>query len=91
METSDTSIVALYRATSLDGKPFFAFVAIAPSNYLDFQKAVASGDPMDVTSFGEVLETGWGDEPDEQTLENMRENYGCDPDFEQKLLNAIEG
>ena len=75
-------------ATTSEGRPFYAFLRIPVSNYTSYRHKLGSGDLLDLTAYGDVIETGWGVEPPEDVQERIHELFGKDPDFEKKLALA---
>jgi hypothetical protein len=75
----------------VEGQKFWAYVDILPSQYMKFLDVQKAGDPYTLTDFGSVLKYGVDTyEPPEDTIEEMKREYGIDPDFQKKLKHDVE-
>lgn len=73
-----------------EGKPFWAYMAMQPSGYEAYHAKVSAGESVDLTVYGEVLQSGWGEEPPEEIRQKMADEYDFDDGFEQMMLGLIE-
>ena len=71
-----------------DGKPFWAYLCIKPSMALAFKEARERGS-FSLEDFGTVIEWGEGDEVPDDVKHRMALEYGANPDYESKLLQAL--
>jgi len=84
-------IIVLISGRDEDGvTPFWAFMDILPSKYIGFRKAQATGESFFLDDYGDILITGKGKEPPEDVVQEMREEYGFDPDFEEKAVEMFK-
>jgi len=67
LRANDTGFIELCTGTTSSGRPFHAFIKMTVDNYLRYQADLKSGRPMNLGSYGDVIHTGWGREPDEDT------------------------
>lgn len=72
-----------------NGKPFWAYLCIKPSMAASFKEARES-DNFVLEDYGTVIEWGEGAEIPADVQRRMKEQYGADPGYEGKLLDAIE-
>jgi|TARA_B100000212_G_C27161736_1_gene442049 hypothetical protein len=78
-------------SSEVNGEKFWAYVDIPPSKYNDFLAAQKADAPYTLTDFGDVLKYGLGShEPPADVVEEMKAEYGIDPDFQDKLKNDVE-
>lgn len=66
-------------------RPFWAYVAMKPSLYKEYFTKVMAGQGIDLKTYGDVIESGWGDEPPQEIHDRMVAEYGFDDDLEQSL------
>ncbi len=79
----EVGIIPLVTGTTEDGYNFWAYVSITPSKYDDFKKAQSGGEYV-LSEYGDVLHSGMGDQPPQEEIKRMIDEYGIDPDFEEK-------
>ena len=82
----DAAILAYSCGTMSDGRPYWAYVAVKPSLYRQFYKLSAARQTMVLSNYGEVLAIGHATEPPPEVVRAMREKYGADPAYEDKLI-----
>jgi len=73
----------------IDGKPFWAYLAMFPSKYQDYALRTQSGEAVDLADYGDSLEQGWGSEPPQDVQDRMARDYGAEPDFENDLAALL--
>jgi len=56
-------------------KPAWYYVQIEPHLKMRFERAIKSG-AMNVTEFGSIVESGYGEKPPELTRARMKRDYG---------------
>ncbi len=61
--TGEEEVVILFTAETNAGKPFHTYIKLTLLKLGEFQEAQAKGSPIDLNTLGQVLETGWGHEP----------------------------
>ena len=74
------SVVRLCQGT-VEGRAFFAFVAVEPQNLEFFRTHYKAGTHTQFSPFGSELLRGWGDEPAAHIIEYVKEKFGvhfCD-------------
>lgn len=69
--------------------PFWAYMAMKPSRYKEYYQAVLEGRNLNLKDYGDVLESGWGDDPPAETHARMVEDYGFDDEMETRLQAMI--
>ncbi len=72
-----------------DNKQFWAYVAIPPSKYLEYRKKHEQGGSLNLFEYGEVIKTGWGANPSDETVQEMKEKYGTNKAFEKKFIQSL--
>lgn len=68
-----------------NGMLFYAYVALKPSKYDAYLKAMTSHKTMNLHRYGTVIKTGVGAAPPEHVKKEMEETFGVEHDFEEKL------
>jgi hypothetical protein len=81
----ESSILALSRGTHYDGTHYYAFINVYPSRYEEFYRLSRARQPIDLTQYGDIITGGAEAEPPQHVLKIMIDEYGFDPEFEQKL------
>lgn len=56
-------------------RPAWYYVQVEPHLKLRFERAIKSG-AMNVSEFGRILESGYGEKPPELTRARMKRDYG---------------
>jgi hypothetical protein len=89
-----TSAIPLHlvRGEDLHGRACWFFV-LAPQRSAEAFAAQKTG-TVDVNSMGQIVASGWGDEPDEATAARMKAEYGWNPpqsvDAAQQATRELE-
>lgn len=83
------TIMVLCRGTRENDNPFWAYMAIRPSDALEFKRARDSG-TLNLEDFGTIIDWGEGEDPPEEVKTHMRTTYGMRDDYEDLLLQAID-
>ncbi len=78
------SITELVRCKNGQGRPFFAYIQIKPSQYMDYKLKLERGEPVNPNEY-EIVEYGWGENPPLHLQEAMEQKVGIDNDFEKKI------
>lgn len=73
----------------MEGQPQWAYALIPADNYLAFRQAESQGN-YHLAEFGTVLHFGPGENPPEEIVREMAENYEANPNFEEELLNIMD-
>jgi hypothetical protein len=81
-------VVELARCKTSYGKPFYAYVRIKPSEYMDYKTKLNKGLPVDPNDY-EILEYGWGDAPPQHVQEMMEREHGVDHQFESAMTERL--
>jgi len=74
-------IIHLISGKTGKGEDFYAYISVTPSRYEDFLLISHAKEQMDLSEFGEILESGFGTDPSPEVQQYMKENYNVDPDF----------
>lgn len=86
-----TRVVVLVTGEQTNGRPFWAYVAMAPTDYLQFRQREAAGAGYSLHDFGEILEAGEASQPPPSVVQRMAEEEGFDPGFEARLKAFMTG
>lgn len=81
--------VVLVRGEGAQGQPQWAYALIPAEQFLAFREAEAAG-AYDLAEFGTVLHSGAGENPPDELVQRMAEEYGCDADFERHMAEALD-
>lgn len=82
----DSAILAYSHGTVEDGRDYWAYIAIKPSLYRSFYKLSAARQTLALDEYGTVLAAGFTKEPPPEVRHEMKEKYGADPHYEDKLV-----
>jgi hypothetical protein len=77
-------VTELVQGKSPIGKPFYAYIRLKPSEYMDYKMKLERGQGVNPNDY-EILEYGWGEEPAAHVRQMMEEKYGVDHDFANKV------
>lgn len=89
-EDIDDTVGILQMVTGrIEGQAFWAYLAMFPSKYQEYVAKVQNNEPVDLMSYGEVIEQGYGEQPPQEVVDRMAAEYGAEPDFEQTLAAMI--
>ncbi len=80
-------IIALSQGITDDGKPYWAYVTIAPSKFKEFSQAAS---PIKLTDYGTVIRAGIGDEPPQDVRDEMEVNINADHSIQEQILTISE-
>jgi len=91
MELAEESLraVVLVTGQQTDGSPFWAFVAMSPTQLAAFREVEAAGGGYVLDEYGEILSAGAEAEPPQQVVAYMQRELGFDPDFEQQIIDSL--
>jgi len=84
------TILELCCGTTSNGEPFFAYLNIPPSKYVDYKSKQENGESIDLAEFGDIICTGWGEEPSADIKKEVEETYGADHTFQEKFLAEVK-
>ena len=82
----DNAILAYTSGVMQDGRPYYAYVAVRPSLYKKFRQLTAACQSMILSEYGEVIEAGIAAAPPPEVVQKMKDQYGCDPAYEDNLV-----
>ena len=80
------SILVYSNGARDDGLPYYAFIAVRPSKYREFQDLSEQRQSFLLSEYGTVLAMGMEAEAPPEVIQEMRERYGFDPEYKEKLL-----
>lgn len=87
----ETSVILGYiNGTLADGRPYYAYVAITPSKYREFYELTAARTPLTIEDYGFIIMFGYDYAPPPEVVEKMRNDYGFDENYGQKLKQDAE-
>ncbi len=58
-----------------NGKPAWHYVLVSPEKIQQLKKQ-KSGTNIDVTDFGKIIKSGWGEDPSDEIVKEIEEEYG---------------
>lgn len=85
-----SAILAYIHGTMPDGRPYYAYVAVLPSKYQEFYALNASRTPFVIEDYGVVVISGYEAAPPPQVVQEMKERYGFDDQFQSKLVEHVK-
>jgi len=83
-----STIILLCRGTDQNAHDFWAYICIKPSMVESFKQARDSGSML-LGEYGTIIESGLGCDVPLDVQERMKQEYGVEPDYQEKLLKAI--
>ena len=86
----EIDIITYTKFTTLDGSPYYAFLAVKPSKYKEYSDMVVSKQPMNLSDYGKILASGYAAKPPDEVIEEMHERYGYLEKYEGKLVEEAK-
>ncbi len=86
---SDSPVIVFDRGTLDDGTPYWVYVAVKPSKYVEFMKLLTASAAMIHDHYGEILKFGFEKEVPASVKQEMKEKYGCEDNFREKLVKEF--
>jgi hypothetical protein len=85
-EDGQTAILTYVSGSLDDGTSYYAYIAVKPSKYMEFYSLTAERIPIEnLLDYGVIVSEGFQEEPSPAVLREMRERYGFDDQWEEKL------
>lgn len=86
----EIGIVTLIQG-EMDGKPFWAYLSVRPSEFENYQKAQQDGEEICLTDYGDILRYGLDEKlPPASVQKEMEEQYPLiDHNFEEKTEDMV--
>ncbi|NBX03990.1 MAG: hypothetical protein EBR02_08045 [Alphaproteobacteria bacterium] len=81
----ELDIIVLDSGIMEDGAPYWAYIAIKPSHYKEFMRMTRQGQPIILEEYGEILKHGFDEHVPLEAVDAMREEYGFDENYVEKL------
>ncbi len=82
--------LVLVQGEDNSGSEQWAYALIHPEKLMDFKIAEASENGYILEDFGKVLSSGSGKNPSQEIIDEMKERYGADENFEENFVGAIK-
>ena len=60
-----------------NGRPAWHYILVPPEKAAELRKQKA-GCNIDVAKFGKIVESGWGEDPSQEIMDKIQEEYGDD-------------
>lgn len=86
---SKGSVLVLSRGYLEDKVPYYAYILMQPSKYLEYRKINQKGG-FDLKKYGEVVRFGEELEPPQLVIDEMKRKYGNSSHFEDEIKDRIE-
>ncbi len=74
-------IVHLVTGKTGAGQDFYAYISVLPSRYEDFMLISRAREQMDLSEFGEIIESGFGAVPPKDVRRKLESRYDIDFTF----------
>ena len=81
------AIVVFTQGAMQDGRSYYAYTAVKPSLYKKFCQMTRSGQAVVLGEYGEVIAAGFSFNPPPEVVDKMQRKYGCNPQFQDNLIN----
>jgi hypothetical protein len=85
-----SSVIVLDRGMAEDGKTYWAYVAVKPSQYGAFMRASAARQTIRLSDYGKILKWGMGTEVPADIQEAMRREHGFDEKYMSRLAAEVK-
>jgi hypothetical protein len=85
----EVAIICYTNGTTEDGRPYYAYVAVTPSKYMEFHRMTAARNTIVLNEYGRIVAGGFEAKPPPDVIRKMREDYGYDEHFAQKLKDEV--
>ncbi len=82
-------LVVLSRGRTAEGKDFYAYLGILPSNYEKFRKAETEGN-FSLEDYGTIIYWDYAKEPPKEIMKMMEKKYGINHNFENDIKKKLE-
>lgn len=87
----EVGVVHILSGKTAKDEDFYVYISIKPSRYEDLLLIASAGDTsMDLTEFGDILESGFGRVPSAAVMKEMEDKYGVDHNFIVNLAAEIK-
>lgn len=86
--TETVATVVLVQGEGQQGEAQWAYALIPSDRFMAFRMAEQAG-AYNLADFGTIVCSGTGAEPPQDVRERMAEEYGCNPDFESQMEEAL--
>ena len=77
-EDPKTALIELCRGKAQNDRAYHAFLKMTHSQHSDYERALASGKPVNVLKYGVVLHAGWGETPEEAVCARILQTHSAD-------------
>lgn len=85
------SVAVLQLVTGIsENQAFWAYMAMNPASHEEYLERISRDEHVDLTEYGMVLQSGWGEEPPAEIRAQMEQEYGFDDGFADQVIEMIE-
>lgn len=81
----EVAIITYTNGTTEDGRPYYAYLAVKPSKYTEFHERTSASETIVLNDYGNIIACGFETGPPPEVIRQMREEYGYDEHYAQKL------
>ncbi|MEZ5691319.1 MAG: hypothetical protein R3D71_06615 [Rickettsiales bacterium] len=82
------NIVVLSRGYTEDNLPYYAYILMSPSKYIEYRKINENGN-FELTKYGNIIKFGRSIEPPQMVAEQIKREYGDNSYFENEIKPYI--
>ena len=86
----ETAILAYTSGTTDDDRPYYAYVAVKPSKYQEFYALTSAKQALVIAEYGTIICGGFEEKPPLEVMNEMREIYGFDDGYEERLAQEAK-
>jgi len=86
---NDSAIIAYTDGIAEDGRPYYAYIAVKPSMYEEFHALTSARKPIVLEDYGTILAGDYAASAPPSVKQAMRETYGFDENFIEKIKENI--
>jgi len=84
-DPEEFGIVQYVGGTQEDGQAFWAYILMKPERYEEYYSQVMTGEKLDLTDYGDILQQGFGAQPPAEIQQQITEKYGMSKEVEAQL------
>ncbi len=83
--------IKLVQGKDRSEKEFYAYIRVFSDKLEKFNQLYSSNDlvDLDLSEYGEIIKSGWGNKPSEEVVKYMEDNHNCLESFEQVITESI--
>ncbi len=86
---ADSFVIVLDRGTDMEGRPYWAYIAVKPSKFEEFMRLTETGENKIFADYGTILKYGYDKEVPAHIKEEMKREHNCDENYMENLKKEV--